>query len=203
MKTILKMTLACVLSLSFMTLVSCGSKVNQKELNEKIEKASENEGIINASFTDAEYDFMAKYLLEHSSSMKDMQIENPEFETLGFYMMILAEAHSQNKLKGDAKKDYEDFEKKARNMAGMSEAPTNQSFRPRAELTNEELIAEYAQLSNEIVNEYKTSGYYDNKKMERFIELQSCAYSSERDMSPEEIAQIDAICKEYTEAMTE
>lgn len=71
------MTLACVLSLSFMILVSCGSKVNQKELNEKIEKASEN-----TTFTDAEYDFMAKYLLDRISENKEVQPDDPEAETL-------------------------------------------------------------------------------------------------------------------------
>lgn len=202
MKTILKMTLACVLSLSLMTLMSCGSKVNQKELNEKIEKASENEGLGDASFTDAEYDFMAKYLLDRVSKNKEVQPDDPEAETIGNYMMILAMAQSQNKLKGDAKKDFEDIREKIDSMDGQSASSTNQSFRPRAELTNEELIAEYAQLANEIINEYKSTGSYDNKKMERMVELQICAYS-EKDMSSEEIAQIDSITKEYTEAMAE
>lgn len=132
MKTILKLTLACVFSLSFMTLVSCGSKVNQKELNEKIEKASEN-----TTFTDAEYDFMAKYLLDRIAENKEVQPDDPEAETIGNYMMILAEAQYHNNLKGDAKKDFEDIQKKLRSMDNSYSMTPDSSYDDSVEVVEE------------------------------------------------------------------
>lgn len=117
------MTLVCVISVAFMTLASCGSKVNQKELNEKIENASENEGLGDVTFTDGEYDFMAKYLLDRISEKKEIQPDDPEAEMVGNYMMILAEAQYNNKLKGDAKKDYEEIQKKIQSMDADSMTP--------------------------------------------------------------------------------
>lgn len=114
MKTILKMALVCVLSLSFMTLSSC-AKVNQKDLDEKIEKASENEGLADVSFTEDEYSFMAKYLLDRIdqySNEKEVQTNEEEDNRSFNYLMILSLAHSNDKLKGDTKKDFESIQKK-------------------------------------------------------------------------------------------
>lgn len=122
MKTILKIALVCFLSFSFMTFSSCGSKVNEKELNEKIEKA--NEGLGDISFTDAEYDFMAKYLLDHISEGKELSATDPKAETIGNYMLILSVADAQNELKGDAKKDFEAFQKKMESLMKM-ETPSS------------------------------------------------------------------------------
>lgn len=117
------MTLVCVISVAFMTLASCGSKVNQKELNEKIENASENEGLGDVTFTDGEYDFMAKYILDRISEKKEFQLDDPEDEMMVYYMAILSMAQYINKLKGDVKKDYEEIQKKIQSMDADSMTP--------------------------------------------------------------------------------
>lgn len=126
MKTILKIALVCFLSFSFMTFSSCGSKVNEKELNEKIEKA--NEGLGDISFTDAEYDFMAKYLLDYISEGKELSATDPKAETIGNYVMILSVADAQDKLKGDAKKDFEAVQKKMQSLMNSEVMETPSSY---------------------------------------------------------------------------
>ncbi|MBD5201547.1 MAG: hypothetical protein HDS85_05820 [Bacteroidales bacterium] len=117
MKTILKMALVCFLSLSFLTLSSCSSKVNQKELDNKIEKSEDLE---DESFTDAEYDFMAKYVLDRISDRisegKEWSDTDPENEAVVNYTLILSVADAQDKLKGDAKKDFKTIKKKVEKL---------------------------------------------------------------------------------------
>lgn len=117
MKTILKMALVCFLSLSFLTLSSCSSKVNQKELDNKIEKSEDLE---DESFTDAEYDFMAKYVLDRisdrNSEGKEWSDTDPENEAVVNYTLILSVADAQDKLKGDAKKDFKTIKKKVEKL---------------------------------------------------------------------------------------
>ncbi|MBD5217395.1 MAG: hypothetical protein HDS70_05685 [Bacteroidales bacterium] len=124
MKTILKMALVCFLSLSFLTLSSCSSKVNQKELDNKIE----NEGLENASFTDAEYDFMAKYLLDRISEGKEWSATDPESKAADNYMLILWAAAAEDKLKGDAKKDFETVQKKIQSIMNSDTMETPSSY---------------------------------------------------------------------------
>ena len=117
MKTILKMALVCFLSLSFLTLSSCSSKVNQKELDNKIEKSEDLE---DESFTDAEYDFMAKYVLDRISDRisegKEWSDTDPENEAVVNYTLILSVADAQDKLKCDAKKDFKTIKKKVEKL---------------------------------------------------------------------------------------
>ena len=137
MKTILKIALVCFLSFSFMTFSSCGSKVNEKELNEKIE----SEGLGDASFTDAEYDFMAKYLLDHISKMKELSATDPKAETIGNYVMALSIADAQDKLKGDAKKDFEAIQKKMQSLMNSDIIETPSSY-DNSEWDNVEEVSE-------------------------------------------------------------
>ena len=90
--------------------VSCGSKVNKKELDKKIEKLMESDEM--PEFTDAEYQFMVDYLTDNYEEIKKMNLDDPNAEVLTSYMMILADANYEGKLSKETKKKFERLNEK-------------------------------------------------------------------------------------------
>lgn len=72
----------------------------------------------------------------------------------------------------------------------------------RAELTDEELINEYEALSQKIISDFKNTGYYDQKDIERFMELQLAGHF-ERELTYEQYQKLDSITEAYTAAVNQ
>lgn len=196
--------LLCAAAMCVMLLSTSCNGVSQESITQKVTEAKGEM----PNFTEDEYEFMANYLSDNAEKMNKIESIDEFCKDGEFYilcMSFLADAKNEGKL---SKSVLEKYNKVMEQTLSGGESTTTTttvtepSMRSTAELTNEELIAEYTQLADELVNEYKSTGSIDQKKMERFIELQLCAYS-EKDMSSDEIAQIDAIANAYTEAMAE
>lgn len=194
--------LLCAAAMCVMLLSTSCNGVSQESITKKVTEAKDEM----PNFSEEEYDFMANYLCDNAEKMNKIESIDEFGKDGEFYilcMSFLADAKNEGKLSKSVLEKYNKvMEQTLSGGESTTTTATEPSMRPTAELTNEELIAEYAQLADELVNEYKSTGSIDQKKMERFIELQLCAYS-EKDMSSDEIAQIDAIANAYTEAMAE
>ena len=146
MKIKLKMALMCLCAIFVLSLSSCGSKVNQEDLNKKIETAIEKEGLANASFTDAEYEFMAQKVLDEINENREPDAK--ESEILGEYIMILGVANSQGNLKGNAKKIYDEINNKIGSLMGGDSGYQDSSDFEEDSLSGVEEVAE------EVVEDY-------------------------------------------------
>lgn len=114
MKKIAKLMFVCMAAFAMMSLVSCDSKVNKKELDKKILKAMDEEKM--PEFTDAEYQFMVDYLMDNYDEINkismDVDEEDKDAMVTLSYMFILADADYEGKLSKEAKKKYELLQEK-------------------------------------------------------------------------------------------
>lgn len=110
MKKVVKLASLCLVCIALLGMASCGSKVDQKELNKKIENALQSDK--EPEFTEAEYQFMADYLNDNYNELSKMDIDSEEAEYVMEYMLILAAGDMQGKLDKDTKKKYDKFMEK-------------------------------------------------------------------------------------------
>lgn len=131
MKNLIKILMIGLIGLSCVSFTSCGSKVDKKELDKKIEKAMESSSEDGIELSQEEYNFMVNYLLDNFDEISKMNYDDKEAESVMNYMFILAAADFEGKLKGDTKKKYEEYTEK------LKDTPEYQQYKQ-----NEETIME-------------------------------------------------------------
>lgn len=124
MKKIAKVLCACLMGMALVSVVSCGSKVDQKELNKKIEASLQSDE--EPEFTDAEYQFMADYLLDNFDKIEKMDYNDKDAEMAASYVVLLGVADFQGKLDKGAKAKYEQLQEKIQGTAGYKTYKENE-----------------------------------------------------------------------------
>lgn len=112
MKKIVKFMGVCLMAFAVVSMVSCGSKVNKDDLDKKIEKAMKSDS--EPEFTQAEYQFMADYLLDNFDKLEKVDYDSKEAETAMTYMIILASADYQGLLDKETKKKWNKLNEKVK-----------------------------------------------------------------------------------------
>lgn len=205
MKKVLFAAAMCVMLLCS----SCGGSVSQDSITKKATEAAEKDEV--PTFSEKEYEFMADWLTDNAGKLANIEnldsANEKDFEFFALCMTYLTEASKTGKLSKSVQEKYDAVEDKFTQAMGVSapdsSASSSAGLRPIEELTNEELIVEYAQLAGELAEEFNTTGTYDNQKLDRMMHLQVSAYSAERGMTLEEIQAVDAIAEAYTEAVAQ
>ena len=113
MKKIVKFATFFMVGMFILGMTSCGSKVNQEELNKKIENSLTSDEM--PEFTDAEYEFMANYLYDNFDKLNKLDYEDKDAQMAMNYIGILAGADAEGKLNKAAKSKYDEVMEKAYN----------------------------------------------------------------------------------------
>ena len=124
MKKIVKFMGVCLMAFAVLTITSCGSKVNKEDLDKKIENSLKSDKT--PEFTQAEYQFMADYLLDNFDELNKVDYDSKEGETFVSYMMILSMANFQGLLDKETKKKYDRLNEKVQGTKEFQEYKDNE-----------------------------------------------------------------------------
>lgn len=124
MKKIARLMGVCLLALVFVSITSCGSKVNKEELDEKIENSFKSDK--KPEFTQEEYQFMADYLLDNFDELEKADLNSKEADRAISYMMILAFAEEEGLLDKETKKKTDLLNEKVRGTKDFQEYEANE-----------------------------------------------------------------------------
>lgn len=102
MKKIVRLAGMCLACFILLGVVSCGSKVNKEELDKKVEAYFNSDK--EQEFTEAEYEFMADYLLDNFDKLQKMDFNDKEVEIATGYSFVLMGAQMQLKLSDKVQK---------------------------------------------------------------------------------------------------
>lgn len=124
MKKIVSLAGLCALCLVLFGVSSCGSKVNKKELDRKIEASITSDK--QPEFSEAEYEFMADYLYDNYDEIEKMDINDKDVEIVAAYGFILVGAQMEGKLSKKAQETLKKLNEKNQNSGAFQKYKDNE-----------------------------------------------------------------------------